>query len=342
MVRLYEDFVKIFADKGCKLISTKDEMFSTKNVYKYIVKFIASCGHNNSCSVSGFVHCNYGILCKECAYKNVGEKLSIMNSENVGFFYKTEYEGFEYLRSLLGSDYKIEKANEGCLADCIVKPINEDADKWMKIQLKVTKVSGKHEFSLHKNEYIDCLIVCISLGDQKIWMIDWENVKHLKRINIGMKKSKYDNCEVTSANINEILLEKYKTISKCTYEDGVKPIDIYKQRECFYQKVREDKCSYLIIKYPDIEHTKTDCYINGYKIQEKVASICKKWYNIQLKMHNGKINKKMKYKCYDKGDNDFYWVWIPNENDFYIFPEQMLIDNKSIQENNNLDNNCCL
>jgi len=137
-------------------------------------------------------------------------------------------------------------------------------------------------------------------------------------------------------------LEKYNLINKYTQEDSLNPITVNQQKEYNYRKLREEKCTYLNIKYPDIEHTKTDCYINGYKIQEKVASICKKWYNIQLKMHNGKINKKMKYKCYDKGDNDFYWVWIPNENDFYIFPEQMLIDNKSIQENNNLDNNCCL
>jgi hypothetical protein len=94
----------------------------------------------------------------------------------------------------------------------------------------------------------------------------------------------------------------------------------------------------LNIKYPDIEQTKTDCFINEYKLQEKVASTSNKSsHQVKLHVKNGKINKKQQYKPYEKGDNDFYWFWIPNENDFYIFPEQVLVDKKLVQENKNLN-----
>jgi hypothetical protein len=59
-------------------------------------------------------------------------------------------------------------------------------------------------------------------------------------------------------------------------------------------------------------------------------------YRVGLRVSNI-LNKKQQYKPYEKGDNDFYWFWIPNENDFYLFPEQILIDNKLIQENKNLN-----
>jgi hypothetical protein len=306
----------------------------------YTVKYTASCDHENTCMLQHFLYHNSGIICKKCARKNASEKMSLMQAENPNISHKTEYEGFKYLQSLLSSEYKIEKSNEGALADCLIKPINEENDKWMKIQLKVTNGGDtkQHKFYINNN-YVDCLIVCITLeADKKIWLFDNDKVKNLKTLGIGKTKSKYDENEVTSDNINEILLEKYKTINKCTYDDGVKPIHIYKQIECIYQTLREEKCDYLNIKYPDIEQTKTDCFINGYNVQEKVASTSRKSsYKVGLHVRNGRLNNKKQYKPYEKGDNDFYWFWIPNEKDFYLFPEQILVDKKFIQENKNLN-----
>ena len=341
MGRTYSDYVEIFAEKKCKLLTNEKDLFSTNNIQKYKVKYIASCDHENTCQLQSFLYTNMGILCKKCAYKKMSEKLSLMQAENPNITYKTEYEGLKYLQSLLSSEYKLEKSNEGALADVLFKPINEDSDNWMRIQLKVTNGGDtkQHKFYLHDNKYVDCLIVCITLeADKKIWLFDYDNIKNLKGISIGKTKSKYDKCEVTSDNINEILLEKYKTINKCTYDDGVKPINPLQQRECHYQTLREKVCTYLNIKYPDIEQTKTDCFINEYNVQEKVASTHGKLsHQVKLHVSNGTLNNKKQYKPYEKGDNDFYWFWIPNENDFYIFPEQILVDKKLIQENKNLN-----
>jgi hypothetical protein len=342
MGRTYNDYVEIFAEKKCKLLTNEKDLYSTENIYTYTVKYTASCDHENSCQLKSFLYDNSGILCKDCAYKKKNETLSRMQAENPNISHKTEYEGLKYLQSLLSSEYKLEKSNEGALADVLFKPINEDSDKWMRIQLKVTNGGDtkQHRFSLHDNKYVDCLIVCITLEeDKKIWLFDYDKVKNLKMLCIGKTKSKYDKCEVTSDNINEILLEKYKTINKCTYDDGVKPISISQQREYHYQTLREEVCPYLIIKYPLIEQTKTDCFINEYKILEKVASIKNKSsYQVYLYVSNGTLNKKPQYKPYEKGDNDFYWFWVPNENDFYLFPDQVLVDKKFIQENKNLNN----
>ena len=339
MVRTYSDYVEIFAEKKCKLLTNEKDLFSTNKLMEYTVKFTASCDHENSCQLNNFLYHNSGIICKDCARKNASEKLSLMYSENPNINHKTEYEGLKYLQELVSSEYKLEKSNEGALADCIIKPINEDSDNWMKIQLKVTNGGDTKSHNFHiSNKYVDCLIVCISLDKKKIWLFDNDKIKNLKTLSIGKTKSKYDENEVTPDNINEILLEKYKTINKCTYDDGVKPINPLQQRECHYQTLREKVCTYLIIKYPLIEQTKTDCFINEYKIQEKVASPNGKLsHQVNLHVSNGRLNKKQQYKPYEKGDNDFYWFWIPNENDFYIFPEQILVDKKLIQDNNNLN-----
>ena len=115
------------------------------------------------------------------------------------------------------------------------------------------------------------------------------------------------------------------------------PINIYQQREQKYMKLREDKMKYLQITYPEIEGQCYDLIINGYKVQDKVIgkrSDRKNSYTISLYRNNGKNN----YRCYNKGDNDFYWFWYDNSSLFYVIKEEDLIKLKYVQEDNDLDN----
>ena len=40
---------------------------------------------------------------------------------------------------------------------------------------------------------------------------------------------------------------------------------------------------------------------------------------------NGKVDGIRKYKCYDIGDNDFYWLNIPDKINFLVFPENFFL-----------------
>ena len=188
--KTYNDFVESFSSKGCKLITTETDLFSTKNVWTYNVVFTASCGHDNTCTMINIYYADVGVLCKECVNKRKSEKMSLLYPKNSNTSNAIEYEGFKYLVDLLATKFVAVRTTEGCLADVIIKPINELSNQWMKIQLKVTKgvSSNQYRFNI-TNVYVDCLFFCISLEDKKIWIADYDNIKHLTVLSIGRTKS---------------------------------------------------------------------------------------------------------------------------------------------------------
>jgi hypothetical protein len=66
-----------------------------------------------------------------------------------------------------------------------------------------------------------------------------------------------------------------------------------------------------------------DFKLNGLKVQEKIACNHKPGVQVNLRKSNG--NKKK--KSYEKGDNDIYWIHLPNKEEFYVIPEDILMDN---------------
>jgi hypothetical protein len=91
MVRTYNDYVEIFAEKKCILLTNEKDLYSTENIYTYTVKYTASCDHENTCILNHFIYDNSGIICKKCTYKKMSETLSLMQTENPNITHKTEY-----------------------------------------------------------------------------------------------------------------------------------------------------------------------------------------------------------------------------------------------------------
>jgi len=72
-----------------------------------------------------------------------------------------------------------------------------------------------------------------------------------------------------------------------------------------------------------------DFKLNGFKVQEKVAGTNEPGFQVNLRKSNGSKQK----QAYDKGDNDFYWIHLPDKERFYVIPEDVLIINGFISHN---------
>jgi hypothetical protein len=67
-----------------------------------------------------------------------------------------------------------------------------------------------------------------------------------------------------------------------------------------------------------------DFMIGDKKIQEKDGSLNKT--ETSNRFYLSKKQGKNKSQCYEKGDNDYYWLNCKNSNIFYVIPENILIE----------------
>ncbi len=337
----YEEIYNCFKEKGCCLYLSEEEYNKLKSPIFQVVSYKASCGHDNTVTLTNFIHKNTGIFCKECTIQNVSQKLRELNVSNE--ILKTiEYNGFKAISNLLEEEFDIEKTNEGCLADMIIKPKYEKSDKWMQIQLKITSklCHNLYTFSFHNQIYENCLIICYCIEDSKIWTFYYTEVYERDKINIGRtSKSEFAKNLISIDKFNDYIHFEYVKCNKFNEDICMIPIALSQQQEVIYRKYREDNIPYLKYEYPLIEAGKTDFMINNFKIQEKVASKRKdrkEAYvaNIRRTSYSSKIQTK---KSYILGDNDFYWIWLKNEfNKFFIIPEKVLYDMDIISDNNEI------
>lgn len=190
-----------------------------------------------------------------------------------------------------------------------------------------------HSFNI-QNEYDNMLIICISISDQKIWIIPYNDIKKLKRLNIS-EKSKYNIYLINDNKKINLAINKYlEKIVKDKLEVLNTPINIYQQREQEYIIKRETYIDFLEYKYSDIQGTCIDFMINNKKVQEKVAGYHHKGNKYYLKSglsHNGgTINKMRNIIPYNIGDNDYYWFHSSIDDRFWIIPEAILVSKKYI------------
>ena len=346
MKKSYDEIRKIFEDKECELYTTKEQYDEMKTPNKSIFHFKTSCQHDNTVTLTNFIQKGSGVICKNCNKINVSLKLSNYQKDNsistsVGL--EQEYRGYKHIYSIIEDEFDIQKTNEGCLSDFVIKPKYIEDDKWMMIQIKTCQniCHNLYTFSSHGTNYENCLVLCLCLNDSKMWLIDYIRLIDKNKLNIGLtEKSEFFKFQYDNDELKEQFHKEYATMKRFKKEICLIPRSPNQQVEHRYRLIREKKLPYLNFVYPEVEGQRTDFYINSYKIQEKVAfpkTGRENTYIVSLHKNNGKLNKKAVHKCYEKDDNDFYWAWIKDTNSFYIFPESILIQKEYIQVNNNLE-----
>lgn len=332
----YIKLQEIFESKGCKLLTTNEELAEQSKSYEHKkVSFIAACGHENTVTITNFQQKGSGVTCKNCMKKKVSEKLKTHNKEKVEASKSTiqECEVIEKLQVLLGNNMTFVKTNEGCISDVIIKPLHIEDDKWLRIQVKTTKdvCHGLYSFRLHGTDYTNHIILCYCINHNKYWLIPYNVVSNLKgSLNIGLtSKSNYYKYEIEEHLVYIKLLEYYNETVLYQYDECMLPQCVYQQREMEFQQKRVEKFPFLQFEKPKYNQSCYDFSINGKHVQEKFAyeiSSRKNTYYVCLYRSSSQKTKfcKKQYQPYKLGMNSYYWVNIPNTTMFYVFPENTL------------------
>jgi hypothetical protein len=325
----YEIIKQKFLDKNCKLLTSYEDYSKLESRYKK-VSIVASCGHElHNVYVHTFLNRNTGDKCKYCVKENAKKILAVKSHD----CNKIEYHAVDIIKENL-SDFYVEKTGEGCLVDIIVKPKTNTNNLYLPIQLKSTvqQTFNCYSFAITKDKYKNMIILLACIKDKKCWIMKNENITTKNKINIG-NKSKYNKYMVNFLDLNASFLKLYNSAlhhNKEMFDTKEKfniPTQIYQQRELDYSKLREFKLQFIKFDKPIIDMQVYDFLIDNKKFQEKVCGI-EKSKNIYI-CHLVKNTK----NNYELGDNDFYWINIPDENTFYIFPEKILHDKNKIGQN---------
>lgn len=298
------------------------------NVEKKL-KFLPKCLHRHEIEFTYFnINETCGTYCLDCTNKNTGEKLkNNLSGENKLNNIKLEYDCVMYLRDLLKNNFDFIKAFDGCKSDIIIKPKNIKNDEWIGIQVKSTNDLQKNKYNFNLSGICDnnILIICICFKNKKMWCFEYENISHVNySIGIGLSNSKYSKFEVTENNISQYILKLYNKLEKRQFNLLNTPTNEKTLQEKNYKERRELKLNFINFKHNNMEALVYDFMIGEKKIQEKVGSL-----NItetSNRFYLSKKNGKNKSQCYQKGDNDFYWLNCKNSNIFYIIPENTLIE----------------
>lgn len=329
----YNQLVEIVKNKGCTLFWSEEFFKKNYKTKKSNIEIISNCGHNTIVQVSNLIYKNTGILCKKCGFeKQSKSKKGIINDTNI-----IEYETIKLLETYCKFKFKI--LVEGTLADIAIQPLDENFDIWLPIQIKTTKSlsHGIYSFDI-KNKYKNMYVLLFCIDDQRIWILNGNDI-NIKRINIGHHTSIYNIYEVKLCTLHETLLNKYYNsidFKKPLLELNI-PISLQSQREQEFKEYRELLLVNLKFTYSEINNRVFDCIINNiYKIQDKVITIYQKkcknkknLYMVHLCRHNNDGN--IMYKL---GDNDFYWLSLPDKTGAYIIPENILFEKNIISNKN--------
>lgn len=329
----YEAVAAVFQEKGCQLLSTKEEV--EKNHSGKVPKFnyIAKCGHEHIVFYNVFIsRRGTGILCPNCVIKESSIKGKDRFKNDKTQTMKLEKRCIDYFIDLIQDEFECIQAFDGCSADLILRPLSVQEDEWIGIQVKSTAFKNMdYGFHLNKKKYDDMLILCMCWEDKRTWIVPFEDVMHLTKLTIGLKKSKYDIYEFKKEDAKQKLHAYYSTSVKKPFESLDTPICTYQQREKLFRQLRESKIKFLEFTYSNVEAQVFDFLCEGLKVQEKVGGISKQGYIFHLYKNNGKNTDKIRtFISYTKGDNDFYWLHLQDKKHFYVIPENILIDRNKV------------
>jgi len=337
MANKYENIVKDFNSKNCKLLTTNNELIEIIKISKkqnYKLKYIASCGHEHIVFYNVFKSRNTGIICPSCKNKETGKNIKEKMNNNVitkTYCVEQEFNFIKHLQKILENEFYIIKAFDGCNVDIIYKPKIIKENKWVGIQVKTT--NKRHlTYSFHINNiYKNCLILLFCVENKNIWLIPENIIGNQQKISIGFNNSKYDIYKINEDMFIDKLNNLYNNTTNFEFEILNTPSNAYQKREKEFRKFRENIITYVNFTYNEMELTVFDFKINDLKIQEKVSKISDNNVCIfHLCKNNGTLNGKKKLKQYDIGDNDIYWLNCENKKQFLVIPEKILIEKKFI------------
>ncbi len=339
MNKNYNSLIEYLEKNNCKIITTLEQYTNCKEKVKRI-DIISSCGHESKNVYTNVLkNRGTGVLCRNCVH----DKFKLNNKNNSSHnTMVTESNAIKEITSNLNK-ILIKKTDEGCLSDLCIKPNNVKEDKWLPIQLKSTNKFYKdfYSFQYKKNHYKDNIIFFMYLGEnKKLWIIDNEIINNQIKVSIGSKKvSKYSKYEVNLSNLDNKLREIYNNFENYhkQFNEINIPISKQQQTEQTHKKNREKKIDFIKFSYPDENQIVYDFKINNFKIQEKVSTKPKTKNNFVVALHKngGTTNKVRNLIGYAKGDNDFYWINLPNFDYFFVIPEKILIEKDVIARPNN-------
>jgi hypothetical protein len=334
----YENVLEMFKKYNCNLLCDKDEFSKDYINADSKLEIIASCGHTFTISYHFFNRNKNNIICQNCRYNKLSEKMKLYYSKEKLMSLHLESDSVKFLTNLISENFEVKKTFEGCKADIGIKPKNIFEDKWIGIQIKSTlkKTDVKnhigYNFSISK-EYDNMITICIAYEDKKIWIFENNDIKHIRSGLTIRNNSKYSKFEVCKENLINVLLHKYTLLTKFTFKELDLPICDKVKLEYEYKTLRENKLTFINFINNDIQGLVYDFKIGNKKIQEKVSSIKnnnREEYIFNLHKMNGRINGKRKRHTYEIGDCDFYWLNCKNTSNFYVIPENILIEKNYI------------
>lgn len=219
------------------------------------------------------------------------------------------------IHGIIENQIEVKRTNEGCLADFLIRPIGTSDDQWAQVQLKTTMkaIHGIHMFHI-KRRYPNCIILCHCVSENRFWVFrDYQ----VPEKGLGIKPNgKYSQNEVLSLSLAETLTEFYDTVNHVSYEQAMIPTSPAQIVEYNYKLKREKFFAHVHFEYPLYQQRRYDFIVNGKKYQEKVAT----------KITENSYAFHSEYKL---GENDFYFVHIPDTDYFYCIPDAQLIDHQN-------------
>lgn len=335
---IYENLITELQKQNCILLNSKEEFdIIQKNDPNCKVDIQSSCGHKHHCFPYHLKNRSFE-LCKKCRNTNTSGIMKEFNNNSK--CKQIEQTGYLHVYNYLSPFFEIKKTNEGCKADFIIRLKKSVKNEWIPIQLKVTtKICyNMYSFKYLNKKYENYFIICYCLEEDKLWLMSYNFVSHLKgNLNIS-KKSKYNKFLVSKDTIYEHILKYISYIKYVKYEECMIPQSQQQIQEYEYINIREEHLPFLHFVKPELENSKVDFYINNFKFQEKNSYKHRKHDIICLAVHNGTENKKRKWRTYKKGEINFYWFNIRPTFIFYVIPEEILFQHNFISDTDEIQN----
>lgn len=309
----YQDVLQDVNKKGCTLLTTQQEWEEVLDpISKKRIQIVSKCGHVGEYTYSLFRYQNNGVLCRECTRSKMSNL--VFNSR------KIEYDGFMIVQSLLDENFDVVRLIEGTQADFAIRPKNTHNDAWLGVQLKVIECaksyrSDNYIFPIRKS-YEGHALACVCVAEAKVWLFDADSINVKSCLCIGKSSKKHGHAQYNHENASRL----YMTKPLHTLADLNIPLSVSQQKEHTYRVKRETHFHQTCFECPNYEGQVYDFVLHGKRVQEKVATrLNENVYLVCLNRKNRKGNLR-----YREGDNDIYWINIPDSSIIYIIPENEL------------------